>query len=108
MKARAACLLAVVLVALAPAAHAAQQVYGDGLLNGWQNWSWATVDLANASPVHSGTASARVTADAWEAIYLHHDPFPTGGYADLVFWIHGGVSGGQLLLVQALLDGAPQ
>lgn len=94
---------------LASAAWAQNQpIYGDGLVNGWQNWSWATVDLANGSPVHSGSRSARVNADAWEAIYLQHAAFDSGGYTDLVFWIHGGPSGGQLLQVQALLDGTPQ
>jgi hypothetical protein len=97
-------------MALAPTAFAQtdQQIYTDALLGGWQNWSWATVDLANPSPTHSGTRSASVNADAWEAIYLHHDAFDTGGYTDLVFWIHGGSTGGQLLQVQALLNGAAQ
>src|SRR5262245_25395522 len=99
------CVLALVPVAFA---QSDQQIYADSLVNGWQNWSWATVNLANASPVHSGTRSAGVTADAWEAIYLHHDAFDTSGYTDLVFWIHGGSTGGQLLQVQALLNGAAQ
>src|SRR5437867_8643655 len=97
-------------LALAPSALAQrdQPVYSDSLLNGWQNWSWATVNLANGSPVHSGALSAGVTADAWEAIYLHHDAFDTSSYTDLTFWIHGGSSGGQLLQVQALLNGSAQ
>src|SRR6266550_1548326 len=97
-------------LAMAPSALAQtdQQVYTDSLVNGWQSWSWATVNLANSSPVHSGTQSASVNADAWEAIYLHHDAFDTGGYTDLVFWIHGGSTGGQLLQVQALLNGVAQ
>ncbi len=97
-------------LALVPSAWAqtGQPIYADALVNGWQNWSWATVNLANGSPVYSGTRSASVNATAWQAIYLHHDPFDTGGYTDLVFWIHGGATGGQLLLVQALLGGSPQ
>src|SRR5216117_1571342 len=75
-------------MALAPSAFAQtdQPVYTDSLVGGWQNWSWATVDLANGSPTHSGTRSGSVNADAWEAIYLNHDAFDTGGYTDLVFW----------------------
>jgi alpha-N-arabinofuranosidase len=99
------CLL---LVAPPAWAQTSQQIYADGLVNGWQNWSWAAVDLANASPVHAGSQSARVNTDAWEAIYLQHAAFDSGGYTDLVFWIHGGSTGGQLLHVQALLDGTPQ
>ena len=93
---------------MAPSALAQtdQQIYTDSLANGWQSWSWATVNLANSSPVHSGTQSASVNAGAWEAIYLHHDAFDTSGYTDLVFWIHGGSTGGQLLQVQALLTGS--
>src|SRR5881296_4668319 len=98
------------VLAWAPLAWAQsdQQIYTDALVNGWQNWSWATVNLANTSPVHSATRSASVTADAWEAIYLHHDAFDSSGYTDLVFWIHGGATSGQLLQVQALLSGTAQ
>src|SRR5207245_8772339 len=85
-----------------------QLIYTDSLASGWQDWSWATVNLANTSPIHSGTRSASVNADAWEAIYLHHDAFDTSGYSNLVFWIHGGSTGGQLLQVQALLNGSAQ
>jgi hypothetical protein len=85
-----------------------QALYTDSLVNGWQNWSWATVNLANTSPVHSGNASASVNAAAWQAFYLHHDGFDSGGFTDLVFWIHGGTTGGQLLQVQGLLSGTPQ
>ena len=38
-------------------AQAALPIYTDHLVNGFQDWSWATHNLANASPVHSGTAS---------------------------------------------------
>ena len=102
--------LLISVFALAPSAlaQADQPIYTDSLISGWQNWSWATVNLDNTSPVHSGTRSASVNADAWEAIYLHHDAFDTSGYSDLVFWIHGGPTGGQLLQVQALLNGSAQ
>src|SRR6266487_846022 len=98
------------VLALAPSAFAQtdQPIYTDSLVAGWQNWSWATVNLANTAPIHSGIRSASVNADAWEAIYLHHDPFDTSGYSNLVFWIHGGPTGGQLLQVQALLNGSAQ
>ena len=101
--------LSSVLVWVAPAlAQTDQQIYSDSLVGGWQNWSWAAVNLANTSPVHSGAQSASVSADAWEAIYLHHDAFDTGGYSALAFWIHGGSTGGQQLQVQALLSGTAQ
>ncbi len=85
-----------------------QSVYTDALANGWQNWSWATVNLANTTPVQSGADSISVSAGPYQALYLHHDPFDSTLYASLSFWIDGGASGGQLLQVQATLNGAAQ
>src|ERR1035438_4083983 len=53
--------------------RADQIVYDDTLKNGWQNWSWAGVVLANTSPVHGGSDSISVTAtnspSDWQALY---------------------------------------
>src|SRR5262245_15966919 len=98
----------VLFFAVLARAQTDQPIYTEALLNGWQNWSWAVVNLSATSPVHSGTRSASVSADAWEAIYLHHDAFDSSGYTDLTFWIHGGSTGGQLLQVQAQLSGTAQ
>lgn len=84
------------------------QVYSDSLLNGWQNWSWATVNLANTAPVHSGSDSIAVSAGAWQAFYADHDAFNTSGFANLVFWINGGPSGGQHFQIAGLLNGTAQ
>ncbi len=83
-------------------------IYTDALQNGWANWSWATNNLNNSSPVHGGATSISVTAGAWQALYLHHAAFDSTPYTSLSFWIHGGAGGGQQLQVQALLDGASQ
>src|SRR5271168_1596257 len=99
------CFLALPALALA---QSDQSVYTDALINGWQNWSWATVNLDNTSPVQSGTASISVSAGPYQALYLHRNPFDSSLYADLVFWIDGGSTGGQLLQVQATLNGAAQ
>ena len=40
-------------------------VYGDALESGFQDWGWATRDLANTSPVHSGTHSIRFVPSRW-------------------------------------------
>jgi hypothetical protein len=85
-----------------------QSIYGDSLGTGWQDWSWATDNLACTSPVHSGADSISVTAAAYQALYLNHDDFNTSGYSNLTFWIHGGATGGQELQVQVLLDGVAQ
>ena len=105
-------LVAASVLAVALASSARAQVddtaYTDSLVNGWQNWSWATVNFANTQPVQAGSDSISVSAGAYQAIYLHHDPFDSTLYNNLIFWINGGTGGGQLLQVQATLNGAPQ
>jgi hypothetical protein len=49
-----------------------------------------------------------VTAAAWEGLYLAHAPTDSGGFTNLVFWIHGGAGGGQKLQVQAILGTSAQ
>ena len=85
-----------------------QSVYTDALVNGWQNWSWATVNLGNTTPLQSGTDSISVSAGPYQALYLHQTAFDSTPYTALVFWINGGATGGQLLQVQATLNGAAQ
>jgi hypothetical protein len=89
-------------------AQSNQSVYTDSLQSGWENWSWAATVLNNLSPTHAGTASIKITATAYQALYLHHAAFDSSPYASLSFWIHGGTSGGQRMQVQALLSGAAQ
>lgn len=89
-------------------AQSNQNIYTDSLQNGWENWSWATVNLNNANPVHGGQTSVSVNSAAWQAFYLHHAAFSTAGYSNLSFWIHGGASGGQRLQVQATSGGTAQ
>ncbi len=83
-------------------AKADQIVYDNALENGWQNWSWATVNFSSASPnpVHSGTYAISVSCTNYQALYLHNNPFNSSFYTNLTFWINGG-SGGQPLKVQA-------
>jgi len=89
-------------------AQSDETVYADALANGWQNWSWATVNLSNTQPVQAGSDSIGVSATAYQALYLHHDAFDSSLYGNLVFWINGGATGGQLLQVQATLNGTAQ
>lgn len=100
-------LCGVVLPAVAHA-QADQSVYTDALVNGWQDWSWATVNFSNTQPVQSGADSISVSAGPYQALYLHHDAFDSSLYSNLVFWIDGGSTGGQLLQVQATLNGTAQ
>lgn len=100
-----------VSAALSPVpAAAAQDIYTDALAVGWSDWSWATVDLQAAAPVHSGSHSIAVTYGAWQGLYLHYPEFPTAGSSHLRFFIHGGSSGGQQIRVYATYsaDGSQQ
>ncbi len=90
-------------------AQANQSVYTGALVNGWQDWSWATVNVSNTTPVQQGTThSISVSAGAYTALYLHQTAFDSSLYTNLVFWIDGGSTGGQLLQVQATLNGTAQ
>ncbi len=99
--------LLIIAGAINSSAQVSQYVYSDSLQNGWENWSWATVNLSNTAVVQSGTTSASVSSNAaWQAIYFHHAPFSTSGFTGITFWIHGG-GGGQLLQVNAVSGGNP-
>jgi alpha-N-arabinofuranosidase len=82
-------------------------IYQDALVNGWNNWSWASVAIGSTATVHTGSSAIAVTADGFEALYLQHAAMPTEAFESLRFWIHGGTTGGQTLNVVALrADGA--
>ena len=87
-------------VAFSAIAQAPLAIYTDNLVNGFQDWSWATRDLSNTSPTHSGSAnSISVTTAAWTALSFQHSDFNVTPYSSLIFWAHGGTSGGQRLQV---------
>lgn len=90
-------------------------IYSGYLVNGFQNWSWATVNMANTSPLYLGSDTISVTDGAnYQALYLEHSssvgsgPFNTSAYNSLDFWINGGASGGQKQQVVGLINGTPQ
>lgn len=86
-----------------------EMIYQDGLADGWQNWSWATVNMSSAAPVRRGSSAVSVTAGGWSALYLRRSSLQsTSGYAALAFWIHGGETGGQPLQAIGLRDGVAQ
>ncbi|HEY5809341.1 MAG TPA: hypothetical protein VIT67_15310 [Povalibacter sp.] len=83
-------------------------IYGDALVNGWQNWSWATVNTSQTTTVHTGSSAIAVVSGPYAALYLHHDALPTDAYATLTFWINGGATGGQTLNVIGLRNDVAQ
>jgi alpha-L-arabinofuranosidase len=92
-----------------PLAHG-MALYGDRFAQGWENWSWASVDGANTRPVSTGASSIAVRAGPFTALAFHHAAIDTTNYASLSFWINVGSQGGQTLTLRALLSGviAPQ
>jgi hypothetical protein len=91
------------------AAPANLPIYVDSLLNGFQDYSWATnVNFYNTSPVYSGGYSIKVTADSYTALSLYHDAFNTSPYTSLSFWINGGAAGAQGLQVMGVVTQAYQ
>jgi alpha-N-arabinofuranosidase len=104
-----ACFTVLLSIVQAVTAQANLPLYTDNLVNGFQNYSWATVNLANTSPVYSGSNSISVTDGTdYQALYLENSPFNTTPYSSLSFWINGGASGGQKEQVWGLLGGNNQ
>ncbi len=65
-------------------AQASLPIYTDHLVNGFQDWSWGTRNLANTSPVHSGVNSASLSGTAWYvALSLNHSGFDTSPYSTI-------------------------
>ena len=74
-------------------------IYTDSLQSGFLNWSWATVNLANTSPVQAGSDSIAVTYGANQGLYLHGNNINTSYYTALSFWVNGGPTGGQQFII---------
>src|SRR5258708_11419408 len=87
------------------AAVSTLDIYTDALAAGWDNWSWATVDLKSIAYAHSGSHSVAVAYGAWTGLQLHYPELDTTGFTDLRFFINGGAASGQHLQVYALTDG---
>ncbi|NVK55024.1 MAG: hypothetical protein HWE26_05370 [Alteromonadaceae bacterium] len=79
-------------------------IYDDELKNGWENWSFAEVNLS--VPVGS-IKPIKVEGKAWSALAFHHAPISLDDYNTLTFFINGGLEGGQTLSVKLVVDGEP-
>ncbi len=67
-------------------------VYSDHLLNGFQDWGWATHNYANTSPLHSGTNSISVNAGPYQGLQFYHPDLNSSLYSAISFWIYGGAN----------------
>ncbi len=93
----------------APAVSVAQNmtVYSNALVNGWQNWGWATLNYTNTSPVYAGctySISVTIPTNGYEGIQIYHAEMSDSNYASISFWLNGGASGGQDLQMYAILQ----
>jgi len=79
-----------------------QVIYEDALENGWENWSWAKVDLTNTIPVYAGSKSISVLPGPMAALYLHHEGYHLTNYDQLSLWANGGDSSKELYLQATL------
>ncbi|MGH7980293.1 MAG: alpha-L-arabinofuranosidase, partial [Limisphaerales bacterium] len=87
-------------------AQASLSLYTSYLVNGFQNWSWATVNL---SASYDGSNCVSVTDGTnYQALYIENAPFNTSPYGSLDFWINGGSGGGQSENVIGLINGNSQ
>ncbi|MDB6108347.1 MAG: Alpha-L-arabinofuranosidase-like protein [Pedosphaera sp.] len=67
------------------------QVYGDKLVNGWQDWGWAPGrNLAYPTNPAVGANCIQFSTVTYEAVSFHHTPFDTSAYTNLTFWIKSG------------------
>jgi hypothetical protein len=82
---------------------AVMPVYDTALAPGWQNWSWAKVDLS-VELNGSTRKPIRVVAGPYQALYLHHDAFSTKGMTKLSLLIQGSATDGEVRIF-ALIDG---
>jgi hypothetical protein len=77
------------------------------LQNGFDNWSWATVNLQSQQYVPTGDKySISVVCQQYQAFYLHaNNPFPVSSFTSLSFKVNGGLSSDNQVEVWLLSGG---
>lgn len=85
-------------------------LYDDQLQNGYQNWSWAKVTLADQTKVKSGRNAIKVVFSAWGALWLNNpNSVKASDFKTLKFWVYGGEDNDKKIKVfyRAKDDGSP-
>jgi alpha-N-arabinofuranosidase len=83
-------------------------LYTDELVNGFQDWSWATRNFQNSSPVHSGAYSISVNDAGNQGLVFMRPEFNSTPYTSFSFWANGGSTGGQVVQVWGILNDTNQ
>lgn len=85
-------------------AQANVPIYTGYLVNGFQDYGWATL---NWSATFGGSNCVSVlNTTNYQAVYFGHGIFNTTPYSPLDFWINGGSSGGQQVQAVGALNGS--
>jgi hypothetical protein len=84
------------------------KIYTDKTVNGFHDSGFASRNLSNASPVHSGSFSISVTATTNQALSFGQNGIDSSPYGNFIFWANGGSAGGQLLQVYATIGDTDQ
>jgi hypothetical protein len=79
------------------------KIYTDKTVNGFHDSGFASRNLSNTSPVHSGSFSISVTATNNQAVSFGQKGIDSSPYENFIFWANGGSAGGQLLQVYATI-----
>jgi polyhydroxybutyrate depolymerase len=77
---------------------ALQSIYSDQLDNGWQDFSWGTVDFGNTQFPRTGSRAIRFAADSFEGLSFAKPgaAITAAQFPELRFWIRGTTGGEQL------------
>ncbi|WP_127584449.1 glycoside hydrolase family 44 protein [Paenibacillus koleovorans] len=88
---------------------ALETVYDDALKNGFRNFSWHDKDLANAEQRHGGSYAVKFEPDGWDGVWFSSsDKRTVSEYYGVEFWLHGGTTGGQELMLHVYNGGSAQ
>src|ERR1044072_6453800 len=63
-----------------------QVVYDNQLQNLWQDWSWASHNLAQTAIVHGPPNAISWEADVVDGLYFHHSSQPFVNHTSQRFW----------------------
>jgi hypothetical protein len=96
-------------LAAAPVGAAVQTIYDNALRNGWQDWGWATRNLAQTAVYESAPDAISWEPDAWAGLYFHSDPgaarLNAADFTAVRFWIDG-AGGNQAVRLVIYQNGA--
>ena len=74
-------------------------IYDDSLRNGFDDWSYAVRNLAQTAAVHAGSAAISFEPDGYAGLLFHAAPVALSAFDALEFWVNGGSTGGQNVIV---------